>query len=289
MTDWRQSCCDVHVPRVSLGHNEDGIPSLAQLGKVIDAVAGGEVRVHLDGFVAPYGFAALEALRRRFALRGGRLVVHDLPGTTFTRPFSQTIGYDGAMGGGPTTIPLQSFDASELASVGSFLEAQWANRADALVGTAASYAVDPVAEVFVNGLTHARSDIGIVACGQFFAKLQELHLSVVDLGIGIPRSLAESRGRREVDIDPARAIAWAFEEGHTTGSTSRGLGLAIFRDFLLASNARLHVWSGRGIAKLALGSWSVATSSRAFPGTLIDLSLPASNVRPPPSRRRNPQ
>jgi len=243
MTDSRRSCCDVHLPRVSLGHNEDGIPSLAELGKVIDAVAGGEVRVHLDGFAAPYGFAALEALRWRFALRGGRLVVHDLPGATFTRPFSQTIGYDGAIGGGPTTIPLQSFEASELASVGSFLETQWANRADALVGTAASYAVDPVAEVFVNGFTHARSDIGI------------------------PRSLAESRGRREVDIDPARAIAWAFEEGHTTGSTSRGLGLAIFRDFLLASNVRLHVWSGRGIAKLASGSWSVATSSRAFPGS----------------------
>jgi hypothetical protein len=71
------------------------------------------------------------------------------------------------------------------------------------------YVVGTVAEIFANGLTHARSAVGILACGQLFPAKEHLPLSAVDLGVTIPGSLAAARGRREESIDAPRAVALA--------------------------------------------------------------------------------
>ena len=147
------------------------------------------------------------------------------------------------------------------------------------------YVVGTVAEIFANGLTHARSAVGILACGQLFPAKEHLPLSAVDLGVTIPGSLAAARGRREESIDASRAVAWAFEPGHSTLQTSRGLGLAILRTFIRESGATLRVYSGRASVRIHGDSWE-AHAARRFPGTLIDLELPTAEVRLPDGRER---
>lgn len=148
-------------------------------------------------------------------------------------------------------------------------------------GLTAEYVVDSVAEIFVNALTHAHSDVGVVASGHYFRAREQLELSVLDLGIGIPASIAARLDRREDQIDPARAIAWAFKRGSSSVRTSRGLGLATFYDFLARSEATLVVLSGRGAGRLAGGMWETFTLPTRFPGTLFDLTVPTAKVQRP--------
>ena len=59
-----------------------------------------------------------------------------------------------------------------------------------------------IAEAFENALTHAGSGIGVISCGQYYAKRDELSLSVVDLGIGRRKWL-----RQRGVVDSANCIA----------------------------------------------------------------------------------
>lgn len=278
--------CDVELPRLSLGRVAENVPILAGLASTV-AAADRDVAAHAS-FVAPYGFVVLEALRRRHARRGRRLVLHETSQGDHAQPFSRIIGFDGPGLGSETTIPLRSFETSDVAAIGAYLHEQWASRAEILGGATTAYVVDSVAEIFLNGLTHARSDVGVVASGQYFPARQTLALSVVDLGIGIPGSLAVRLGRREEAIDPARALAWAFERGSSTIGTSRGLGLAIFFEFLARSNGALTVISGSGLAHLTCGELRTSSLPCRFPGTLLDLAIPTAKVRRPIRREEVP-
>ncbi len=237
-------------------------------------------------FMWPGGYAVLEALRLRARRRGLTLHLRTADDRNYSRPFSDVMGYGGSGGGSPTTIPLRQFDTGNGDKIGEFLLLEWAARAKILSQAATEYVVTAVAEVFENSLTHAASDVGVISCGQYFAKTTRLHLSVVDLGVGIPGSLAMAEHRREEDIDPARAIAWAFEPGTSSVRSSRGLGLATLRAFLKRSGATLHVLSGRGYAGLAANIWNTAALPARFPGTLVDIELPIMEVRPPAGGER---
>lgn len=240
------------------------------------------------GFVAPYGFAFLEARRLLAAQRGVALRLQS-PSRGHERPFWEVIGFGGTGTGSPTTVRLRRFGEGDEGEIGRFLLEEWVSRAERLSQVASGYVVGSVGEIFANALTHARSPVGVVSCGQYFPTSGNLHLSVVDAGIGIPASLAEAAGRREEEIDPAAAIAWAFERGHSTLATSRGLGLANIRAFIRRNGATLHVFSGGAYAMLTGDRWSAAPLGFRFPGTLVDLEVPTAQVRTPsPSEKELP-
>jgi len=262
---------------------DDGVAKLIALAARLDALPEAAVTVETD-FAYNGAFAVLEALRLRAAARGTTLSVR-MPQGEYTRPFTAVVGFGCPGSGGATTIPIRRFTADDSAAIGGFLLDEWVRRARRLSSVECQYVVGPVAEIFANGLTHARSAVGVLACGQFFPAKEHLHLSVVDLGITIPGSLAAARGRREESIDASRAVAWAFEPGHSTLQTSRGLGLAILRTFIRESGATLRVYSGRASVRIHGDSWE-AHAARRFPGTLIDLELPTAEVRLPDGRER---
>ncbi len=213
------------------------------------------------------GYAVLEALRVR-ASREGRSLQISPPA------FGEVIGFNCVGRGGGGTIPLRHFEHLDPSTIGEFLMSGWAQRARHLSELQHEEMLDSVGEIFVNAFRHAKSDVGVIACGQYYPANGALHLSVVDLGIGIPRSLANASGCREDDIEPMRALAWAFEPGHSSIRAARGHGLAILRDFLRAQHAKLHVFSGRGYARLVGAHWEVRALAQRFPGTLIDIKLP---------------
>lgn len=63
--------------------------------------------MHVDGFLAPYGYVLLEALRARRALRGASLTLHETTQGSYAQPFSRIVGFDGPGIGSETTIPLR--------------------------------------------------------------------------------------------------------------------------------------------------------------------------------------
>ncbi len=267
------------LPSVRLTNIKQCVEAFEELESRCNRLEGDTFAVNLPAFVEPFAFAILEALRLRLERRGKLLRLIENTPPTYGRPFSRIIGFGGNAIGAATTIPLHAFQSNEGDRVGVFLRELWARRARALTELTTPYVVEAVGEVFANAFTHSHSDIGTISCGQYIPKKDELHLSVLDLGIGIPRSIAESKGRREEEIDASKAVAWAFEEGNTTMiGMPRGLGLAILRNFLRRSGATLHVFSGRGYASLMQDKWSTETLGSRFPGTLIDIQLPASKV-----------
>lgn len=229
-------------------------------------------------FVCNAGWTVLEALRRRASTRGIALTV-DIPVQGYARPFGAIVGFAEPGSGSPTTIAIEGFESGDSAQIGTFLIDGWSAMARSLSRASTEYVVSAVAEIFENGITHARSDVGVLAAGQYYPKRDDLELSVVDLGIGIPGSLAAAFGRREEEIDAIRVLEWAFEPGRSSLRTSRGLGLAIVRGFVRRNGARLLIASGSAFAQADGEAWQTARLSTRFPGTLIVLTLPA-QVRP---------
>lgn len=221
-------------------------------------------------------------MRQRFERLGVSLRVQT-PRGSYPAPFSRTIGFDGSGTGSPSTLPIERFGVGDPTAIGMFLE-RWSALARELSRASTDYIVGTVAEIFENGLSHAQSPVGVLACGQYYRKPDDLELSVVDLGIGIPGNLAAAFDRREEDIDPARALAWAFERGHSSIATSRGLGLALLRGFIRRSGGRLVIASGRALARVEGTMLNVKSLTNRFPGTLVDVTLPRGGEVRVPSR-----
>jgi len=148
------------------------------------------------------------------------------------------------------------------------------------VGAANLYSV--VAEVFaelaMNAVQHAHSEIGAVGLIQFYQSDagERFVCAVADGGIGIRRSLESNedlRGRATYDWT---AIELALEEGISgTGSSRRGIGLFGVAEDMAMPGRQLIVHSGIGLLRTIGGTGSEATrSSVRFPGTLVSASIP---------------
>ena len=91
--------------------------------------------------------------------------------------------------------------------------------------------VERVLELYVNVFEHSESQIGLFSCGQYFKKLNQLHLTMVDFGIGIPANIRGYLKQLRPDLSAERlraeqCLKWAFQPMHTTKpGSSRGVGL----------------------------------------------------------------
>lgn len=133
-----------------------------------------------------------------------------------------------------------------------------------------------VREVFNNIPDHSTQDIGFVHV-QHYPNQRTVRITVSDFGRGIPASLR----LKFPDIDDADAILRATEEGVTTKSTSRNMGMGL--DVLVSNVARNHgrvtIHSLKGVLVCygrSDGSIARVASLRngLYPGTLVDICLP---------------
>lgn len=268
---------NVDVGRIDL--TREGVERLAELAAAVERSA--EDVTCTARFICSAGWTVLEAMRRR-AEKRNIILTAEVPAAGYSRPFSTTVGFGTTGSGSETTLTIRSFDRENSAAIGDFLLNGWSAMAQKLSRSSTEYVASAVAEIFENGLTHARSDVGVLAGGQYYPKPDELELSVADLGIGIPASLAAAFGRREEEIDPVRALNWAFEPGRSSVGTSRGLGLAIVRAFVRRNRAALLVASGEAFAAARSQSWTTSRLTCRFPGTFVVITLPApARVFPP--------
>jgi len=87
-------CCDKRLPTLSLDRLNENREVLIDLERSVSH-ADANVRVHVDGFLAPYGYVLLEALRARRALRVASLTLHETTQGSYAQPFSRIVGFDG--------------------------------------------------------------------------------------------------------------------------------------------------------------------------------------------------
>lgn len=137
----------------------------------------------------------------------------------------------------------------------------------------ARYAVDTcLSELFENVIFHAYTPHGGVAAVQAFKR--ELELAIVDLGVGIPVSLARNpdyaeRARR----DDLTAIQTALVPNVTsTPERNRGWGLAFTELLLQLNGGRLIVRSHAGYVQRGAKT-ADRLEAMSLPGTLIAMRI----------------
>jgi hypothetical protein len=122
-------------------------------------------------------------------------------------------------------------------------------------------------ELTENVLQHAEPDYGGFAAAQALKKKPTFEIGIVDLGIGIRRSL-----ERSADLRPSNdveAIQMALERGVTSNHPQNsGEGLFVTAEALKANGGDLLIRSGRGV--VVVGAHERADLSGVeFPGTLV--------------------
>lgn len=139
-------------------------------------------------------------------------------------------------------------------------------------------------EVMDNVFSHSHAGAGYVMM-QLHRLERRCVIAVADTGIGIPRSLAETRAAPiEVLTEPSTAIEFALKQGATSkGGAHQGNGLYGLRRAVEINGGTLNVTSGWGRWALKSGQIQLSTDRRrALPdrenhqSTLVDWQLDCS-------------
>jgi len=269
---------------VSLGRvdmDEWGLAKLAPFKSAVDALEPGFHRIDLTEatFLCPAACAFLVAVQKEAQRRG---VLLQIDRSTCSEALDRHLEVSSLLPGkrtSRTTIPIEHF-RHEGPEVGHYLSRSWVSQLRGLSIAATEYVLFAVGEIFVNAFQHSGSSLGVVSCGQYYGKSNELHLTVVDIGVGIPATVAVFYGRREEELDGGKAIHWAFQAGHTSvPATSRGHGLAILSRFIERNDGALKVYSGRAYAQV-IGTPLHRQLTWRFPGTALDIIIRGVRVVP---------
>ena len=251
--------------------DDAGMARLGSFRAEVGRLAPGSHEIDLSkaSFLCPAACAFMTAVRDDAAKRG---VFLQVDGARCSDDLARHLEMSQVIPGerrSRTTVPVRIFPPGSTA-FGAFLRDEWLPQLRDLTAPASEYVQLAMGEIFANAFQHSRSEIGVASCGQYFAKTNELHLTVLDLGIGIPATVAAGVGVREHELDPEKAIRWAFQPRNSSVPTSRGFGLAILSKFVSANGGGLKVYSGRGYAEIG-ALRSERSTAYPFPGTVVDV------------------
>ncbi len=193
--------------------------------------------------------------------------------------FAAAFGYKGIRGGPGNSIPFrEDRDESETKDIMDYLTYEWLGHGWVLVSDKLRNAiVGRVWEIYANAFMHAKSEIGVFSCGQFFWRMGLLKLAVIDFGVGIPATVREffKNDPRAKQLSARRCLEWAFGPGHSTiEGTGRGIGLDILREFVHVSHGSLDVYSENGHVRITHEKELYVQRAGSFPGTAVNITLP---------------
>ena len=135
-------------------------------------------------------------------------------------------------------------------------------------------------EIYSNAIEHSGTKIGVFSCGQHYGRQNDLILSVVDFGRGIPANV-RSFLRQYVEeslvsrLSGAACLKWAFGRGNSTcaGGVARGLGLDLLKEFVQLNQGKLEIYSNDGYAILAKDGERFENRDISFEGTVVHITL----------------
>lgn len=126
-------------------------------------------------------------------------------------------------------------------------------------------------ELAENVLFHADTPLGGFAAAQGWKKKATVEVTIVDMGIGIRKSLTKNEAHADISTD-TEAIEKALEP-MVSGipDPKRGLGLSVTRFLLRRNGGSLMIRSGEGAVYAGTDERSERCES-AFPGTIVSLT-----------------
>lgn len=135
-------------------------------------------------------------------------------------------------------------------------------------------------EIYSNAFEHSDTEVGVFTCGQHFRHYNDLILTVVDFGHGIPANVKAFLSQyvdeaRVSKLSGADCMKWAFERGNTTcmGGVARGLGLDLLKDFVRINQGKLEVYSNDGYAIIDKEGERFDNCYISFKGTVVHITL----------------
>jgi len=132
-------------------------------------------------------------------------------------------------------------------------------------------------EVYNNAFEHSGTEIGVFSCGQHYWRQNDLILSVVDFGQGIPAKIRNYVGSdpRAQSLPADACLRWAFARGNSTcpGDVARGLGLDLLKEFVRINQGKLEVYSNEGYAIVDNGGVRFENRAILFEGTVVHITL----------------
>lgn len=198
--------------------------------------------------------------------------------------FAGAFGYTGILGGPGSSIPYredqaQSIHASDVKDdIIDYLTHEWLGAGWVRVSPKLKNAIaGRVWEIYANVFLHAKSNIGVFSCGQFFWRMGLLKLAVVDFGEGIPGTVREFFKDSPLvkQLTAAHCLRWAFKRGTSTKveGTGRGIGLDILKEFVYVNHGRLEIYSEDGYALITHQKEQYDNRSSFFKGTVVNITL----------------
>ncbi len=245
-----------------------------------------DIRFDFSGcnFLRPNAVAFLGGLTRLIESRMGTVVFDwdTLQNNAVMTNLCQN-GFAGAFGYSSSgwtgnSIPYREDRNQDVNSIMDYLELSWLGRGWVHVSSRLRDAiVGHMWEIYNNAFEHSGSEIGVFSCGQHFPTYDELVLSVVDFGQGIPakvRNFLSSDPRAE-RLTAAGCLHWAFQRGTTTKPKEEpgGLGLDLLKEFVRINQGKLEVYSNEGYALIDKESERFTNRSTSFEGTVFHITL----------------
>lgn len=239
------------------------------------------------GFLRPNAVAFLGGLARLIESRMGSVVfdwdslhnqavMNNLCQNGFSGAFGHpSAGWDG------NSIPYREDNALDMNGIMDYLTFNWIGRGWVHVSERLRDAIaGRMWEIFNNAFEHSGTEIGVFSCGQHFPNNDELILSVVDFGHGIPANIRNFLRQHVEDnlvsmLSGAACLKWAFERGNSTcsGGVARGIGLDLLKEFIRINQGKLEVYSNEGYALIDNKGERFSNRYTFFEGTVFHITL----------------
>lgn len=235
-------------------------------------------------FLRPNAVAFIGGLARQIQSRAGK-VVFDWDSFTndkvlknlIKNRFAASFYHQNNWGTG-NTITYREDIVQDENGIMDYLTDEWIGRGWIQVSTKLKNAVvGRMWEIYCNAFEHAGSGIGVFSCGQYFPKVNQLVLSVVDFGHGIAANVRNffRLDPRANQLTAAQCLRWAFGPGHTTrpNGMPRGIGLDVLKDFIKINHGKLEVYSNEGYAVIDHDNEIFSNRELFFEGTVFHITL----------------
>jgi hypothetical protein len=174
-----------------------------------------------------------------------------------------------------STIPLTSFLISDDESFCEYLRRDFFGHRglENLTNTVKTNLSTHFEEIFVNVVQHANTTYPVFTCGQYFPEKNILKFTLVDLGDGFLKKIAE-KTEGEVATDNA-AILWATYNLNTTKDVITygpgGTGLKELKRYCEQNNGSFHICSGKGYLNFLKDKTFEYNLPEPLQGSLVNL------------------
>jgi anti-sigma regulatory factor (Ser/Thr protein kinase) len=131
-----------------------------------------------------------------------------------------------------------------------------------------------LSELFQNAVDHSGREF-CYACAGMWGRSKQLHISVVDFGVGIPGRL-RAMYQSEIGSHDTKALELVLKEARSTRERRvGGRGYGFIQEVLRANKGRLCIYSGhvRANYRFDRGEYPIVGKREFFGGTVVDIQI----------------